>query len=135
MEQMYEYYEPDAGVKMVRSPLDMVREFTEVTSQKPDVYTYATLVQEEFDEWRIEYMHKKLHEKNVDELKELADLVYVVYGYANAVGYDLDTALERVHANNLGRCVQPDGSIKRREDGKILKNADYPKVFLEDLVS
>ena len=70
----------------------------------------------------------------MSELKELADLVYVCYGYANACGYDLDEAIRRVHENNVGRCVQPDGSIKRREDGKILKNEDYPKVDLGDLV-
>ena len=33
-----------------------------------------------------------------------------------------------------GRCIQPDGSINRSEAGKILKNKDYPKVELGDLV-
>jgi predicted HAD superfamily Cof-like phosphohydrolase len=60
--------------------------------------------------------------------------VYVCYGYANAMGYNLDEALRRVHENNLGRCLQPDGSVKRRADGKILKNEDYPKVKLDDLI-
>jgi predicted HAD superfamily Cof-like phosphohydrolase len=60
--------------------------------------------------------------------------VYVIYGYANARGWDLDEALYRVHSNNLGRMYQPDGSIKRREDGKIEKNDSYPKVDLGDLV-
>jgi len=73
-------------------------------------------------------------EFEADEPKLLADLVYVIYGYANACGYDLDEAIRRVHANNLGRCVQPDGSILRREDGKIIKNKVYPKVDLSDLV-
>jgi len=50
------------------------------------------------------------------------------------MGYDLDEAVRRVHENNVGRCVQPDGSVKRREDGKIIKNKDYPKVNLTDLV-
>lgn len=36
--------------------------------------------------------------------------------------------------DDLGRCIQPDGTIQRRADGKILKNKDYPKVNLEDLV-
>jgi len=60
--------------------------------------------------------------------------VYVLYGYALAMGYDLDTAVERVHENNVGRCVQPDGTVKRREDGKILKNKDFPRVDLSDLL-
>lgn len=134
VETMYEYYDPDAGVKMVRSPLDMVREFATTMGQAPKIGMSAALISEEYKEWQAEYFHKETNLRNVLELKELADLVYVIYGYANAIGYDLDTALERVHQNNIGRCIQPDGTIKRREDGKILKNPDYPKVKLSDLV-
>ena len=68
------------------------------------------------------------------ELKELADLVYVIYGYANARGFDLDEAVRRVHENNMGRMYQDDGTIWRRDDGKIIKNKNYPKVSLDDLV-
>jgi hypothetical protein len=49
------------------------------------------------------------------------------------VGYDLTEAIERVHANNLARMRQDNGSIKRREDGKIIKNSNTPPVYLEDL--
>jgi predicted HAD superfamily Cof-like phosphohydrolase len=113
------------------SAMEYVREFAKVTDQKPDPRLYMKLIVEEFDEW----MDLPYEEENsTDELKELADLVYVIYGYANARGYNLDEATMRVHANNLGRCVQPDGSVKRREDGKIIKNPDYPKVTLEDLI-
>jgi predicted HAD superfamily Cof-like phosphohydrolase len=58
----------------------------------------------------------------------------VIYGYANAKGWDLAEAVLRVHNNNVGRCIQPDGSIKRRADGKVMKNPDYPKPNLSDLV-
>jgi predicted HAD superfamily Cof-like phosphohydrolase len=86
------------------------------------------------DDVSLEYGSWEKVEFEKDEPKFLADLVYVIYGYANSKGYDLDEALRRVHANNLGRCIQPDGSILRREDGKIIKNKDYPKVELGDLV-
>jgi predicted HAD superfamily Cof-like phosphohydrolase len=87
------------------------------------------LIAEEADEWRSEYQH----DTKAEQLKELADLVYVIYGFANAKGWDLDEAVRRVHENNLGRCIQPDGSVQRRADGKILKNKDYPAVDLSDL--
>jgi len=58
----------------------------------------------------------------------------VVLDLANARGWNLDEALYRVHSNNLGRMYQPDGSIKGREDGKIVKNKAYPKPDLSDLV-
>lgn len=85
------------------------------------------LVEEEFEEVRLSDTKENL-------LKELADLVYVTYGLAVTFGLDLDEALVRVHQNNMGRMYQPDGTIKRRDDGKILKNKDYPKVDLGDLV-
>lgn len=110
-----------------KTVLDMVRDFAKVTEQKPNPALYETLIKEEFAEWLMETLPE-------EELKELADLVYVIYGYANAKGWDLITAIERVHENNAGRCYQPDGTIHRREDGKILKNKDYPKVKLGDLV-
>jgi predicted HAD superfamily Cof-like phosphohydrolase len=113
------------------STMEYVREFAKVLEQKPDPLLYLKLIAEEFEEWMEESFDKK---NSVEELKELSDLVYVLYGYANARGYNLDEAIRRVHANNLGRCVQPDGSVKRREDGKIIKNHDYPKVTLEDLI-
>jgi len=108
----------------------MVREFSVKTEQLPQPYLYAALIAEEADEWRSEYQR----DTGPEQLKELADLVYVVYGFANAKGWDLDEAVRRVHINNVGRCIQPDGSIQRRADGKILKNPDYPKVNLNDLV-
>jgi hypothetical protein len=110
------------------TPSAMVREFSKVLDQKPDVALYQRLICEEYEEWCKELPH------TVKDLKELADLVYVIYGYALAAGYNLDEAVERVHDNNLGRCVQPDGTVKRREDGKIIKNPDYPAVYLEDLI-
>lgn len=130
---MYAYWSPDYKDKakvQVMTPMSMVREFQEKTGQEPQPYLYAALIAEEADEWRSEYQHDTKEE----QLKELADLVYVVYGFANAKGWDLDEAVRRVHMNNLGRCIQPDGSVQRRADGKIMKNPDYPKVELGDLV-
>lgn len=115
-------------VKEPQTVMDMVREFATETEQKPDKSLYSKLIVEEYKEWLQE------DEKGEAELKELADLVYVIYGYANARGYNLDEAVKRVHENNLGRCIQPDGTIKRREDGKIIKNPDFPKVQLNDLI-
>ena len=136
--EMWDYWdeaqptpEPDKTTTM-----DKVREFAEVMGQKPDPEMSATLVREEFLEWSEErYLYNYGGSSNhKDELKELSDLVYVIYGYANARGWNLDEAIKRVHENNIGRCVQPDGTIKRRADGKIIKNPDFPAVVLDDLV-
>jgi len=112
------------------SIMSMVKKFAEVMGQEPNPESSGNLVLEEFNEWFDEFYTGY----PPAELKELSDLVYVIYGYANVRGWNLDEAVRRVHENNIGRCIQPDGSIKRREDGKILKNKDFPKVELGDLV-
>ena len=125
---MWGYWAPDVvkTEKVAISRLPIL--FKEHTNQKATPALYASLIQEEFDEWRKEVSDQH------NELKELSDLVYVCYGYANAMGWNLDEAIHRVHKNNIGRCLQEDGTIRRREDGKILKNPDYPKVNLKDLL-
>ena len=116
---MWQYYnQPPKEKEDQMSVMEMVKEFSKVLDQKPDPFLYQKLISEEYQEW------VETKDFGEEELKELADLVYVIYGYANAIGYELDEALRRVHVNNLGRCIQPDGTIHRREDGKIIKNKD-----------
>ena len=121
----YTYWEPASRPDSVMA---MVKEFARVTKQQPNPAMSGDLICEEFYEWTGEAYGTP------EDLKELADLVYVCYGYANAMGYDLDEALRRVHLNNLSRVVQPDGSVHFRDDGKVLKRKDAPKVDLSDLV-
>jgi predicted HAD superfamily Cof-like phosphohydrolase len=66
-------------------------------------------------------------------LKELADLVYVCYQYAENLGWDLDEALNRVHLSNMSKLGE-DGQPIRREDGKVLKGPNYQPPTLTDLV-
>ena len=143
---MFEYWSPDDEQQhkdhVGKSVLQMVDEYAETTKQEPDPDLYTQLICEEIDEWDFENnlqggefsKHYGQTYNPSSELKELSDLVYVIYGYALARGWDLDEAVRRVHENNMGRMYQPDGTIKRRADGKIEKNKDFPKVNLEDLV-
>lgn len=127
MKDTYAYWSEDEESMETK---DLVKEFARLAAQSPSAGLYATLIQEEFDEWRSSY----LRDEKEPQLKELADLIYVVYGYANIKGWDLDEAIYRVHVNNVGRMFQPDGTIHRRKDGKVIKNKNYPKVNLSDLV-
>ena len=108
-----------------KTKADMFQEFATVTEQQVCPNLYIDLIFEEFGEFEESVTD------TVGELKEMADLMFVLYGYANAMGYDLDTAFARVARNNIGRCVREDGSIVRREDGKVVKDPDYPKVNLK----
>ena len=72
----------------IKTPMDMVKEYAEASGQDPDYTLYEDLVVEEYKEWVDAFLLE-------DELKEAADLVYVLYGWANVKGYDLDEALLR----------------------------------------
>lgn len=72
-------------------------------------------------------------EKQAAVLKELCDVVYVLYGFAEKFGWDADEAFARVHASNMSK-VGPDGEPVYREDGKLLKGPNYKPPYLLDLV-
>ena len=68
-----------------------------------------------------------------EALKELADLVYVCYQYAENMNWFLDEALHRVHESNMSKLGE-DGKPKYREDGKVLKGPNYKPPNLTDLI-
>ena len=67
-----------------------------------------------------------------EALKELADLVYVCYQYAENMGWFLDEALDRVHKSNMSKLGE-DGKRIYREAGKVLKGPNYKLPNLTDL--
>jgi hypothetical protein len=94
-----------------------------------------TLIVEEFKEF-LEAENQLLTGFVVnatDTLKELADLVYVCYQYAENLDWDLDEALNRVHRSNMSKLGE-DGEPVYREDGKVLKGPNYQPPDLSDLV-
>jgi len=60
---------------------------------------------------------------SVDHVKladGLADLIYVCIGAANEFGIDLAAVWAEVHRSNMAK-IGPNGEVKRREDGKVVK--------------
>lgn len=138
---------------------DMVREFNTFYGLVPSEELSLTLIKEEMEELLnatspenelkeyvdlhyVIYSYKQFH-KNLDiEIPE-----YYLKKYSKEV---FEEAFRRVHQNNMERCLfEPyeklPGDIPRvykgevfyvrkRPDGKVLKNPNYPKVDLKDLV-
>ena len=77
------------------------------------------------------FMQGRIHQE--EALKELADLVYVCYQYAENMGWFLDEALNRVHESNMSK-LDEDGNPIYREDGKVLKGPNYKPPNLSDLI-
>ena len=92
------------------------------------------IIVEEFKEFLeaegMLFMHGRNHQEHA--LKELADLVYVCYQYAENMGWLLDEALNRVHISNMSKLGE-DGKPIYRDDGKVLKGPNYKLPTLSDL--
>lgn len=100
-------------------------------------HPWDTLVEEELKEAEEAYLHL---------MKELADLAYVITGKQTSgqpaaptetrtrafdlfrrcsdLMTDVGQAFVLVHQSNMSK-LQPDGSVLRREDGKVLKGPNY----------
>lgn len=137
----FEYYDHgnesirDSNTYLNKTPLNMVEQFARIYGQttghawekgsNKDMLRF-TLLDEEFQEVADATTPENL-------LKELADLVYVTYGFAATFGWDLDEAVRRVHASNMSK-LGSDGQPIYREDGKVLKGPHYAAPDLKDLV-
>lgn len=83
------------------------------------------LIQEEFDELNAAMAADDL----AAVAKELADLLYVVYGTAVSYGIDMEPVFREVHRSNLSKV----GGYKRA-DGKWVKPPTYSPAGLEPIL-
>lgn len=122
-----------------RTPLEMVRDFQGSMGQEMDrEWKGNARGKDTLDEFRFRLLNEEFREVQdsgtaEELLKELADLLYVTYGYAATFGWDLDEAFKRVHESNMSKLGE-DGKPIRREDGKVLKGPNYKPPYLGDLV-
>ena len=113
----------------------MVQEFHEqfdihvaATPLVPDEATQTLrnrLIQEEFEEFQEAMQSKDLSAM----AKELADLLYVVYGTAVSLGIDMEPVFNEVHRSNMSKV----GGYKRT-DGKWVKPPTYSPASLDNIL-
>jgi predicted HAD superfamily Cof-like phosphohydrolase len=107
------------------------RTFDILVQDRPAVPAAATkelrlrLIQEEFDELR-----EAMGQDNLAAVaKEMADLLYVVYGTAVSYGIDMEPVFREVHRSNLSNV----GGYKRA-DGKWVKPPTYSPACLQPIL-
>jgi predicted HAD superfamily Cof-like phosphohydrolase len=95
----------------------------------PDEATHqlrVRLIHEEFEEVKDALARHDLN----GIAKELADLLYVVYGTAISYGIDMEPVFQEVHRSNLSKV----GGHKR-DDGKWVKPATYSPAQLGPILT
>lgn len=110
---------------------DFHRKFGILVQASPAIPDWSTkelrvrLIQEEFDELKEALAQENL----VAVAKEMADLLYVVYGTAVSYGIDMEPVFHEVHRSNLSKV----GGYKR-VDGKWVKPPTYSPASLEPIL-
>ena len=93
----------------------------------PDDKTKELRVKLIFEE--VNELIKAINSDNIENIaKELADVLYVVYGTAASYGIDIDEVFDRVHKSNMTK------SAEKNSYGKIKKGPNYEPPYLGDLV-
>ena len=118
-----------------KTNFERVKQFMETFGQ--EVKSSPEFPDQRTQELRVELIKEELRElqeaidaKDIVEVADaLTDILYVVYGAGAAFGIDLDACFEEVHESNMSK-LMPDGTVKYREDGKIMKGPNY---FTPDL--
>lgn len=115
---------------------EKVKQFMEAFGQ--EVPARATFPDEETMQLRLKLIAEEVAEfaESVQEQdivnasKELADILYVVYGAGLAMGINLDQVFHDVHNSNMSK-LGADGKPVYREDGKVIKGPNYTKPDLQ----
>jgi len=79
-----------------------------------------TMINEEYRE-----VQAALQEDEPELVKELVDLLYVVYGALETLLVDADNVFELVHQNNMNKLGE---GARFRDDGKLLKPDGFVKL-------
>lgn len=81
------------------------------------------LIAEEFQEELI----PATDNRDIVEMSDaLGDIIYVAIGMALELGINLNSVFSEIHASNMTKLAE-DGTVVRREDGKVLKGPNYVK--------
>lgn len=87
------------------------------------------LIEEEFKELKKAFSEGDL----VEVADALCDLHYVISGTSLACGLPEDELFDEVHRSNMSKANE-DGTIIRREDGKILKSSRWSPPDLKSII-
>lgn len=102
-----------------------------------DLFNFRVkLIGEEFKELFQEAFNVQAAENDEEKkvalenyLKELCDVLYVIYGQAVSFGWDLEEAFNRVHESNMTKVPFTKDSV-----GKIIKGDNYKPPTMEGLI-
>jgi len=92
---------------------------------------YRDLISEEFGE----LCEAEVAENEVEEFDAVLDLIVVLIGYGLSRGWPMNEGWAEVMRSNMAKIDPYSGTVRRREDGKILKPEGWTPPNLADLIN
>jgi predicted HAD superfamily Cof-like phosphohydrolase len=92
---------------------------------------YRNLISEEFAELR----EAEVDEDTVEEFDAVLDLIVVLIGYGLSRGWPMNEGWAEVMRSNMAKIDPYSGTVRRREDGKILKPEGWTPPDLASLLN
>jgi len=100
-------------------------------------YFWDKLIQEEHEEWWKATGHLLGKQDSIDVLAEVAqetiDLIYVLCGFANALGLQAEEVWNEVHRANMDK-VGEDGKVVKDENGKVQKPEGWQPANIKKII-
>jgi predicted HAD superfamily Cof-like phosphohydrolase len=78
---------------------------------------YKKLIDEEYHE----FLEAFYTDDTIEEIDACFDMMWVIIGYMKSRGWDCENIWDEGAKSNLSKIDPVTGSVRRREDGKILK--------------
>lgn len=93
---------------------------------------YVKLIDEEYNE---ELKEAIANNDRVEMLDALIDILVVTIGAIHSMGADGEGAWKEVMKTNFAKIDQDTGKVRKREDGKVLKNPGWQPPQLAPFIS
>ena len=115
------------------NPFKDIDKFQSACDQEPsqeNYELYINLIAEEVSELAAAIADND----KVEQLDALVDILVVTMGALRAGGFDSEGAWEEVMRTNFAKIDPETGKVRKREDGKILKPANWSPPKLDKFI-
>jgi len=115
------------------NPFKDIERFHKACDQEPSKENYEMylgLIDEEYTELQDAIEAND----TVEQLDALIDILVVTMGAIRAGGFDSEGAWREVMDTNFAKIDPDTGKVRKREDGKVLKPADWKAPELEKFI-
>lgn len=130
-------------MKAAKQPIGKLSKATERESPSEATRLYFNLIGEEYNELEeafFGYEDASMDDEKMDAIcecaKELADMIYVICGFASSIGIPLEDIFAEVHRSNMTKFTVVGDRLElvKREDGKVLKPASYREANIRHII-